>query len=742
MIRDHKALCASILAAHLLLASHSAIANLFWDWSFNGGTEMGQLETTGTVADLGAPATFDVLNMSLSESSTNATLGDVVSGPYQFSSTIGIAPFSLDWNGSSVSAFHDQADLNGAPGLVEMRDPVMTTQVYLGFNFLSFQGGLTLAEVAVPGQTVSTATGAGPLSVTPVGAPPPPVNPFVGLIALSGGIAPTGNGFFGNLGSTEPVINNDNEVAFATRLDGSSGGVDDDMMLIRGDVDGLSKIVREGEFIDAGNFETFVDFNQVQLNDEGDVGFEPGIDDPAQGLFQDTGVFRGNGTGTPIRVAIESQFEPGADDAAFGTFEALSMNNNGVIAWRSDLENAQSSGGGIYRANGGTIATIVRAQRDGLADGSEFERNFGTPIINNQARVAFRTNLTDTPGGTTDDSAIFRGFVEKDPDLIAREGDSAPGGNGQFASFSEVGLNDDNLVVFVAGLRNTSGGTTDDEAIFRGSDTFMVEVVRKGDPSPDGVGTFADFVPPALAKNIAFNDDSQIAIRTTLGGADVVSNNDRALLLTDAVDIDLIAREGNAAPGGGKFGNFFSDPVLNELGQVVFTNTLTGGGIDTDNDFGLYAFDPGLGLVKIFREGDFVSLGGGDLRQIDTNGISFGDGGFNDVGFLAVGLDFTDGSSGIFRASVAFVNTPLPGDFDGDADVDLDDLAIWESAAGVNAAADTDGDGDSDGDDFLAWQRNVNGSVNTPGQLGAIPEPSTTALLTAALLGQFVKRQR
>ncbi len=722
---------------------HATIqANLFWDWSFNGGTEMGQLKTTGDVVDLGGPATFDVLNMSLTATDTTATLGDVASGPYIFSSTIGTPPFSLDWNGSSVSAFHDQTDQFGAPGLIEMSDPSvgLLTQIRLGFTFSNFQGGLTVAEVGTSSGFVSTATGAGPLTVTPVSAPPPPVNPFVGPIALSGGIAPTGNGFFGNLGGLKPVINLESEVAFAARLVGSSGGVDDDMMLIRGDVDGLTKIAREGEFIDAGNFEEFVDFNQVQLNDDGQVGFEPGIDDPAQGVFQDTGIFRGDGAAAPIRVVIETESEPGADDATFESFEQLSMNNGGQIAWRSDLANAQSSGGGIYRSGGGSITTIVRAQRDGLADGSEFERNFGTPMINNVGHVAFRTNLTETPGGNTDDSAIFRGFEEKDPVLIVREGDDIPG-TGQYDSFSDVGLNDGNQVAFVAELRSTTGGSIDNRGLYRGDETTIVELARKGLESPDGIGVFDNFRTP-LADGPQINNSNDIVVEVSFAGTGVDSENNRGLLLSDENGLSIIAREGNAAPGGGQFAGSFGDPVLNDLGQVVFTDVLDGSGIDNDNNFGLYAFDPNLGLLKIFREGDFVNLGSGDLRMIDNGGISFGEGGLNDAGFLAVALSFTDGTSGIFRSSIAFVNTPLPGDFDEDADVDLDDLALWELVVGVNAQADADDDNDSDGRDFLAWQQNFNGSVNALAQFQAVPEPGVLALLAPALCGIFLKRQQ
>jgi hypothetical protein len=71
----------------------------------------------------------------------------------------------------------------------------------------------------------------------------------------------------------------------------------------------------------------------------------------------------------------------------------------------------------------------------------------------------------------------------------------------------------------------------------------------------------------------------------------------------------------------------------------------------------------------------------------------------------------------------------LVGDFDGDNDVDGDDLTRWTQSFGATGA-DADGDGDSDGNDFLLWQRNVGSAA----QLSAIPEPGALALAIAALL--------
>lgn len=91
----------------------------------------------------------------------------------------------------------------------------------------------------------------------------------------------------------------------------------------------------------------------------------------------------------------------------------------------------------------------------------------------------------------------------------------------------------------------------------------------------------------------------------------------------------------------------------------------------------------------------------------------------------------------------------LTADFDGDGDVDGDDLTMfWKPAFGVTAAADADGDGDSDGDDFLAWQRQLGLGVPAGGQAGAqsIPEPAAGVMagfvVAAALAARRSARLR
>ena len=67
----------------------------------------------------------------------------------------------------------------------------------------------------------------------------------------------------------------------------------------------------------------------------------------------------------------------------------------------------------------------------------------------------------------------------------------------------------------------------------------------------------------------------------------------------------------------------------------------------------------------------------------------------------------------------------VPGDFNGDGDVDADDLNDWQTSYSSSAAGDADGDGDTDGRDFLIWQRNYTG----PQAIAAFSVPEPTSLL-------------
>lgn len=91
---------------------------------------------------------------------------------------------------------------------------------------------------------------------------------------------------------------------------------------------------------------------------------------------------------------------------------------------------------------------------------------------------------------------------------------------------------------------------------------------------------------------------------------------------------------------------------------------------------------------------------------------------------------------------------PATSDFDGDSDVDGDDLGLWTTGFGKIGGAtpgdgDANADGDVDGRDFLIWQRQF-GFDLAPGSAAAVPEPAVGGLLLwgAAAVGWGAMRRR
>lgn len=128
-----------------------------------------------------------------------------------------------------------------------------------------------------------------------------------------------------------------------------------------------------------------------------------------------------------------------------------------------------------------------------------------------------------------------------------------------------------------------------------------------------------------------------------------------------------------------------------------------------------------------FNQSDLpVHFGLGSVAQIDT-----------------LRIVWPDGTEQIIESLAAdqYLSISFPGDFDGDHDVDTDDLAQWEADYNISADSDSFLDGSSDGLDFLAWQRQFGKGVVSP--LAApqvVPEPNGACLLLAAVLAVCRRR--
>ncbi len=158
------------------------------------------------------------------------------------------------------------------------------------------------------------------------------------------------------------------------------------------------------------------------------------------------------------------------------------------------------------------------------------------------------------------------------------------------------------------------------------------------------------------------------------------------------------------------------DPSLQ--GLYFFLDSRNSAGTGDDNYWTLNPADPFGSVANI----DSLLTPDVGSRQFP---VSFGE---DAVGNLYIAYI---GSGEVYRIAT---NEFTPGDFDGDADVDADDLAVWQAGFGMETGAlrtngDADADGDVDGRDFLVWQRNVGWSaLNVSAPATSVPEPTGTAL--------------
>ena len=136
----------------------------------------------------------------------------------------------------------------------------------------------------------------------------------------------------------------------------------------------------------------------------------------------------------------------------------------------------------------------------------------------------------------------------------------------------------------------------------------------------------------------------------------------------------------------------------------------------------------------------------GVYRRRQRGGDWSRDASFTHASFRAdseAGVQYPDGDRRYGFRVAGFMITDVPGDVDGDGDVDLADMSFFEAQFGDAAPGEDSCDFDDDGDvdlDDLAVMRDNFGYVS-PAPSAATPEP-TTLIMLAAGLSVLSKRKR
>lgn len=186
-------------------------------------------------------------------------------------------------------------------------------------------------------------------------------------------------------------------------------------------------------------------------------------------------------------------------------------------------------------------------------------------------------------------------------DVIAVEGEASPDGDGAFGNFrfARPVLNDDGQLAFDPSMTGSDSGS----GLFRGDADFVEVIARLGDVPPEGNGAFIAFARAAI------NDAGEVHFFAAVDAGGAVEGG---LYSGDGLSLTRVAREGQAAPGGGTFDRLFHPASFNLAGHVAFDAELTGTTGGAADDTGVFRGD-GTTLVEIAREGDVAPDGDGTI---------------------------------------------------------------------------------------------------------------------------------
>lgn len=259
------------------------------------------------------------------------------------------------------------------------------------------------------------------------------------------------------------------------------------------------------------------------------------------------------------------------------------------------------SGTNAHFTGDGTSAALVARTGDPVPNGTLAFGGLTRPLLNAAGQLGFHAFLTPLGGG----GVVGRGLYLHDGSglrELVRAGDPSPDGNGQFAAFNEPSLASSGSVAVGCSFAGTAGGTTDDLGLLRIDDDGPVIVAREPQATPDGGASFVGFPSPLV------NGAGQAALLATAipTGGGVTSG----IYVADDAGVIEVARQGQPPPdGNGVFAPFSEHALaLNEAGQVAFGHRLTGTSGGSADDWGLFRFDA-PSLQQILRKGDTAPEG-------------------------------------------------------------------------------------------------------------------------------------
>lgn len=164
-------------------------------------------------------------------------------------------------------------------------------------------------------------------------------------------------------------------------------------------------------------------------------------------------------------------------------------------------------------------------------------------------------------------------------------------------------------MVYLAGLTGVGVNSANGNAIFATNlNTNTTRMLARQGSRPAGMA--AGITLSALG-NPAINSAGTVIYTATIAGAGVTSQNNKILMVSDATSTRVLARSGQNAPGM-TTGVRISDvqlPMIAPSGHIAYQTTFSGPGMWNGTNRGVYIVNPGAGSspTLAFRQGGQVS---------------------------------------------------------------------------------------------------------------------------------------
>jgi hypothetical protein len=347
----------------------------------------------------------------------------------------------------------------------------------------------------------------------------------------------------------------------------------------------------------------------------GQVSFSAALSGPPRDILttNNTGLWT-EGSGALALLVREGDPAAGATTGqVYNDFSAIfpSIGDSGDVAWLGSQRVPASSliVPTIWSDNIGTLRmhASVGGDATGLSAGVTIAAISEIPVINSQGDVAYRAMLTGSGVFTNNDLTLWT-TPGGTPQLLAREGDPAPGTSANFGTLWSIRLNDAGQAAISAHLTMIeSGGTNPESGWWLSNGGTLNLLVKDFSPAP---GVSAAEFNIGQSAPISLNSSGQVAFGALMRlsvPVGIDTTNDAGIWSSGSGSLQLLAREGSQAPGvvaGVKFSSFNS-PKLADGGHTAFVAGLANDavlGITPANNSGLWS-DANGNLQLVARAG-------------------------------------------------------------------------------------------------------------------------------------------